>query len=198
MTEGDNTSESVYKVLLLGDSTVGKTCFLMRYTDNTFQEIHMSTIGLDYRLKTMTLNSGKQVKVQIWDTAGQDRFRAITKNYYKGAHGIILIYDVTNQLTFENVTNWINQIKEEASDKVTIFLVGNKIDDVENRKIQTESGKNLAENFQLQFYETSAKTGENVEKTFQALVEKIDEISLINIKKGGKLTPGNGKKKGCC
>ena len=198
MTEKDNTSESVYKVLLLGDSTVGKTCFLMRYTDNTFQEIHMSTIGLDYRLKSMTLKSGKNVKVQIWDTAGQDRFRAITKNYFKGAHGIILIYDVTNQLSFDNVSNWINQIKEEASDKVTIFLVGNKIDDVENRKIQTESGKNLAENFQLQFYETSAKTGENVEKTFQALVEKIDEISLINIKKGGKLTPGNGKKKGCC
>ena len=198
MTEGDNSSESVYKVLLLGDSTVGKTCFLMRYTDNTFQEIHMSTIGLDYRLKSMTLKSGKNVKVQIWDTAGQDRFRAITKNYYKGAHGIILIYDVTNQLSFDNVSNWINQIKEEASDKVTIFLVGNKIDDVENRKIQTESGKTLAENFQLQFYETSAKTGENVEKTFQALVEKIDEISLINIKKGGKLTPGNGKKKGCC
>ncbi len=199
MTEGDNSSESVYKVLLLGDSTVGKTCFLMRYTDNTFQEIHMSTIGLDYRLKSMTLKSGKNVKVQIWDTAGQDRFRAITKNYYKGAHGIILIYDVTNQLSFDNVSNWINQIKEEASDKVTIFLVGNKIDDVENRKIQTESGKNLAENFQLQFYETSAKTGENVEKTFQALVEKIDEISLINIKsRGGKLTPVNGKKKGCC
>ena len=194
----NNSSDSVYKVLLLGDSTVGKTCFLMRYTDNTFQEIHMSTIGLDYRLKSMTLKSGKNVKVQIWDTAGQDRFRAITKNYYKGAHGIILIYDVTNQLSFDNVSNWINQIKEEASDKVTIFLVGNKIDDVENRKIQTESGKNLAENFQLQFYETSAKTGENVEKTFQALVEKIDEISLINIKKGGKLTPGNGKKKGCC
>ena len=198
MTEKDNTSESVYKVLLLGDSKVGKTCFLMRYTDNTFQEMHMSTIGLDYRLKSMKLSSGKNVKVQIWDTAGQDRFRAITKNYYKGAHGIILIYDVTNQLSFDNVSNWINQIKEEASDKVTIFLVGNKIDDVENRKIQTESGKNLAENFQLQFYETSAKTGENVEKTFQALVEKIDEISLINIKKGGKLTPGNGKKKGCC
>ena len=197
MKEGDNTSESVYKVLLLGDSTVGKTCFLMRYTDNTFQEIHMSTIGLDYRLKSMTLKSGKNVKVQIWDTAGQDRFRAITKNYYKGAHGIILIYDVTNQLSFDNVSNWINQIKEEASDKVTIFLVGNKIDDVENRKIQTESGKNLAENFQLQFYETSAKTGENVEKTFQALVEKIDEISLINTR-GGKLTPVNGKKKGCC
>ena len=163
----NNSSDSVYKVLLLGDSTVGKTCFLMRYTDNTFQEIHMSTIGLDYRLKTMTLNSGKQVKVQIWDTAGQDRFRAITKNYYKGAHGIILIYDVTNQITFDNVTNWITQIKEEASDKVTIFLVGNKIDDEKNRKVETEEGKKLAEEFKLKFYETSAKIGTNVETTFK-------------------------------
>ena len=199
MTDGDNTSESVYKVLLLGDSTVGKTCFLMRYTDNTFQEIHMSTIGLDYRLKSMTLKSGKNVKVQIWDTAGQDRFRAITKNYFKGAHGIILIYDVTDEQSFDNVSNWINQIKEEASDNVIIFLVGNKIDDVDHRKIQTENGENLANTFKLDFFETSAKTGENVQKTFQTLVQKIDEIySLNNIPKGGKLNPGNGKKKGCC
>ena len=195
----NNSSDSVYKVLLLGDSTVGKTCFLMRYTDNTFQEIHMSTIGLDYRLKTMTLNSGKQVKVQIWDTAGQDRFRAITKNYYKGAHGIILIYDVTNQLTFENVTNWINQIKEEASDKVTIFLVGNKIDDEKNRKVETEEGKKLAEEFKLKFYETSAKIGTNVETTFKDLVQIIDEVSAQNNNlKGGKLTKNSGKKKPCC
>jgi len=195
----NNSSDSVYKILLLGDSTVGKTCFLMRYTDNTFQEIHMSTIGLDYRLKTMTLNSGKQVKVQIWDTAGQDRFRAITKNYYKGAHGIILIYDVTNQLTFENVTNWINQIKEEASDKVTIFLVGNKIDDEKNRKVNTEEGEKLAQDFKLKFYETSAKIGTNVEATFKSLVQIIDEVSAQNNNlKGGKLTKNDGKKKNCC
>ena len=199
MTEKDNTSDSVYKVLLLGDTKVGKTCFLMRYTDNTFQETHMSTIVLDYRLKTMKLSSGKNVKVQIWDTAGQDRFRAITKNYFKGAHGIILIYDVTDEQSFDNVSNWINQIKEEASDNVIIFLVGNKIDDVDHRKIQTENGENLANTFKLEFFETSAKTGENVQKTFQTLVQKIDEIySLNNIPKGGKLNPGNGKKKGCC
>ena len=195
----NNSSDSVYKVLLLGDSTVGKTCFLMRYTDNTFQEIHMSTIGLDYRLKTMTLNSGKQVKVQIWDTAGQDRFRAITKNYYKGAHGIILIYDVTNQITFDNVTNWITQIKEEASDKVTIFLVGNKIDDEKNRKVNTEEGEKLAQDFKLKFYETSAKIGTNVEATFKSLVQIIDEVSAQNNNlKGGKLTKNSGKKKPCC
>ena len=123
--------EFLYKILLLGDSSVGKTCFLMRYTDNTFQEIHMSTIGLDYKLKNVQLDEGKIVKIQIWDTAGQDRFRSITKNYYKGAHGIILLYDVTNRKTFDNVRDWVEQIREEVSDKVSIILVGNKIDNVE-------------------------------------------------------------------
>ena len=118
--------EFIYKILLLGDSSVGKTCFLMRYTDNTFQDIHMSTIGLDYKLKNVQLEDGKMVKIQVWDTAGQDRFRSITKNYYKGAHGIILIYDVTENKSFENVKNWMNQIKEEVSNRVTIVLVGNK------------------------------------------------------------------------
>ena len=91
----------LYKILLLGDSTVGKTCFLLRYMDETFIDSHMATIGLDYRLKTMILGEQKIVKVQLWDTAGQDKFRAITRNYYKGANGIILIYDVTN-LKFKN------------------------------------------------------------------------------------------------
>ena len=141
--------EFLYKILLLGDSSVGKTCFLMRYVDNTFQEIHMSTIGLDYKLKTVQLEDGKMVKIQIWDTAGQDRFRSITKNYYKGAHGIVLIYDVTNKKSFENVSNWINQIREEVSDKVTIVLVGNKIDEEEKRVVTTEQGKKMADDFKL-------------------------------------------------
>ena len=125
------SDDCVYKVLLLGDSTVGKTCFLLRYCDKTFQEAHLSTIGLDYRLKSMTLQSGKNIKLQIWDTAGQDRFRAITKNYYKGANGIILIYDVTNRQSYENVKNWITQIREEANPNVVIYLAGNKVDVIE-------------------------------------------------------------------
>ena len=93
----EKKKELLYKILLLGDTSVGKTCFLMRYADNTFQEIHLSTIGLDYKLKNVQIDDGKIVKIQIWDTAGQDRFRSITKNYYKGAHGIILLYDVTSR-----------------------------------------------------------------------------------------------------
>ena len=171
------SEDIVYKVLLLGDSTVGKTCFLLRYCDKTFQDAHLSTIGLDYRLKSMTLKNKKNIKLQIWDTAGQDRFRAITKNYYKGANGIILIYDVTNLQTFENVKNWITQIREEANKNVVIFLAGNKADlPEESRAVQKEDGQKMAEEYNIPFQETSAKEGINVNETFQELVEKIDEV----------------------
>ena len=196
------SDDCVYKVLLLGDSTVGKTCFLLRYCDKTFQEAHLSTIGLDYRLKTMTLENGKNIKLQIWDTAGQDRFRAITKNYYKGANGIILIYDVTNLQSYENVKNWIAQIKEEANQNVLIYLAGNKIDVSEDlRVVKTEDGKKIADEFKLPFYETSAKSGINVNKIFEELVENIDEVySKLEPPKDeikNKLYTGKSNKK-CC
>ena len=191
--------ELLYKILLLGDSSVGKTCFLMRYSDNTFQEIHMSTIGLDYKLKNVQLDDGNIVKIQIWDTAGQDRFRSITKNYYKGAHGIILIYDITSRKTYENIKNWVTQIKEEVSDKVNIILVGNKIDDEKNRKVSTEEGEKLAKEIGFDFYETSAKTGINIDSTFNDLVKKtVESFSKTNVK-GDKLNKKkSGSKRGCC
>ena len=196
------SDDTVYKVLLLGDSTVGKTCFLLRYCDKTFQEAHLSTIGLDYRLKTMTLQNGKNIKLQIWDTAGQDRFRAITKNYYKGANWIILIYDITNLQSYENVKNWIAQIREQANPNVVIYLAGNKIDVVEElRMVKTEDGQKIADEFNLPFYETSAKSGINVNKIFDDLVEKVDEIySKLEVPKSevkNKLYDGENKK-GCC
>jgi small GTP-binding protein len=198
------TEDIVYKVLLLGDSTVGKTCFLLRYCDKTFQDAHLSTIGLDYRVKTMTLKNKKNIKLQIWDTAGQDRFRAITKNYYKGANGIILIYDVTNLQTYENVKNWITQIREETNPNVVIYLAGNKIDiPEEERAVKTEEGKEIADEYKLQFKETSAKDGINVNEVFQELVEKIDEVnSKLEVSKPepkNKLySPGKKKKSSCC
>ena len=195
------SDDTVYKVLLLGDSSVGKTCVLLRYCDKTFQEAHLSTIGLDYRLKTMTLENGKNIKLQIWDTAGQDRFRAITKNYYKGANGIILIYDVTNLQTYENVKNWINQIREEANPNVVIYLAGNKIDvNEELRVVRTEEGQKIADEYNLPFYETSAKSGININEIFEDLVKKVDEIySKLEVpKKQIKNKLYTGKKKGCC
>ena len=166
-------TDCVYKVLLLGDSTVGKTCVLLKYTDKIFQDTHMMTIGLDYRLKTMKLQNGQDVKLQIWDTAGQDRFRSITKNYYKGSNGIILIYDVTSLKTFENVKSWVSQIHEEISDKVVIYLVGNKVDMEEERKVTTEEGQKLAEELGVPFIETSAKSGLNIDEIFNDIVERI-------------------------
>ena len=104
----------LYKILLLGDSSVGKSCLLLRYCDNSFQDAHLTTIGLDFRLKTIALEENRKVKMQIWDTAGEDRFRAITRNYYKGANGILLIFDVTDKKSFDHVRDWVDRIREEG------------------------------------------------------------------------------------
>ena len=170
----------------------------MKYTDKTFQDIHMATIGLDYRLKTMKLKSGKDIKLQIWDTAGQDRFRAITKNYYKGSHGIILIYDVTNLQTFENVKNWVNQIREEASTKVVIYIAANKIDMETERKVTKQEGESLAQELGFPFMETSAKSGININETFEDLVERIDKEYGNTPQKPNKNKLYKAKSRKCC
>ena len=189
----------LYKILLLGDSTVGKTCFLLRYVDDSFLDLHMATIGLDYRLKTLILEEQKIVKVQLWDTAGQDKFRAITRNYYKGASGIILIFDVTNIKSYENIKKWINEIKEEISEKVAIVLIGNKIDNVQERKISKEQGDKLASEIGVKFFETSAKTGEGINESVFFLVKKIfeNDPEVKNKYQGRDLKMYNKKRK-CC
>ena len=191
--------EFLYKILLLGDTQVGKSSFLMRYIDNTFQESYLSTVGLDFKVKNVQLDDGKTYRVQIWDTAGQDRFHAITRNYFKNAHGIILIYDVTLIESFQNVKNWIKQIKEEVTDKVSIILAGNKIDMEEKRKVSKEEGEKMAADYGLKFYECSAKTGENVEEAFKDIVTKtVENFSKIDEKEATKLKNKKGQKKGCC
>ena len=166
--EGEK-KERCIKILLLGDTSVGKTCFLKRYTDDTFQDAYLSTIGFDYKFKVVTLKSGKEVKVQIWDTAGQERFRTIAKSYYRGAHGIILVFDVTNPKTFDNIKMWVNQIKDEASSKVCVILVANKIDS-EERVVSQEDGDTLAKSYNLKIFESSAKENINVYEAFQDLI----------------------------
>ena len=188
----------LYKILLLGDSTVGKTCFLLRYMDDSFLDLHMATIGLDYRLKTMILEDQKIVKVQLWDTAGQDKFRAITRNYYKGANGIILIFDVTNENSYENIKKWVNEIKEEISENVEIVLIGNKIDNVKDRIISKEKGNKLAEEIGVKFFETSAKTGEGINESVFFLVKKIFENDPEVKNKGRNLRSRNYKSKKFC
>ena len=157
---------------------------------------------MDYRLKTMTLKNNKNIKLQIWDTAGQDRFRALTKNYYKGANGIILIYDISTTQTFENVKVWINQIKEEANANVIIYLVGNKIDlPKDKRTVSEEEGQKLADEYKFLFKEASAKEGTNVNEIFQELVEKIDaeaKPEVPNTEKKNQLYQAKDKKRNCC
>ena len=191
--------EFLYKILLLGDTQVGKSSFLMRYIDNTFQESYLSTVGLDFKVKNVQLDDGNTYRVQIWDTAGQDRFHAITRNYFKNAHGIILIYDVTLIESFQNVKNWIKQIKEEVTDKVSIILVGNKIDMENQRVVSKEEGEKMAASYGLKFFECSAKTGENVEEIFKDIVTKtVENFSKVDEKEATKLKNKKGQKKGCC
>ena len=192
-------TDLVYKILLLGDSEVGKSCFLMRYSDDVFVDNYITTIGLDYKLKYIQLESGETIKVQLWDTAGQDRYRTIAKNYYKGSHGILLLYDITKLNSFQNIREWVKNIKEEVNEKAIIFLIGNKIDKTGERKITTEEGQKLAEEFNLPFFEASAKSGKNVNEVFNALYKKISEVYIdIQREKGEKLEPKNRRKKKCC
>ena len=192
--------EAKYKILILGDSKVGKSCFLTRYADKTYQEDYLSTIGMDYKIKNYELENGDIIKLYIWDTAGQDRFRSITSNYYKGADGIILIYDITKQETFNNVRNWITSIKEEAPAKVVLILVGNKVDDEKNRAVSQSEGEKIADEYNLPFLECSAKSDINVTETFDVLIKKIVEINPKN-KQGQKLQQNRvifGEKKKFC
>ena len=194
-----NEVEFVFKILLLGDSEVGKSCFLLRYSDNVFVENYITTIGLDYKLKNVKLDSGKTIKVQLWDTAGQDKYRTIAKNYFKGSHGILLLYDVTKQSSFQNIRDWIQDIREEVSQKAIIFLIGNKIDLVDKRKISKEKGIELAEEYKLPFFEASAKSGENVDEVFKALYKKISEVyGDLEREIGSKLNKRKKNQRKCC
>ena len=199
MKTSSTETDLVYKILLLGDSEVGKSCFLMRYADNVFVDNYITTIGLDYKLKYVQLDSGQVIKVQLWDTAGQDRYRTIAKNYYKGSHGILLLYDVTKSSSFENIREWIKDIREEVYEKAIIFLIGNKIDKKDQIKIKTEDAEKLAEEFNIPFFEASAKSGENVDEIFKALYKKISEVYVDIQQEGGtKLSKKNKKSKKCC
>lgn len=168
----DDTYDYLFKLLLIGDSGVGKSSLLLRFSDDTYETTFNSTIGVDFKIKTVDLND-KVVKLQIWDTAGQERFRTITSSYYRGAHGIIIVYDVTDTESFENVKKWLTEIDKNAHRDVQKMLVGNKCDLASKKAVDYGSAKELADDVNMSFLEASAKNSSNVEAAFMAMVSAI-------------------------
>ena len=194
------------KILIIGDSNVGKTSILLQYTSNFFQETHIATIGVEFKLKEITLDN-IEYKLNIWDTAGQERFKAITKSFFKAADGIVFVYDVTNKPSFVNIKNWIKDAESKAND-FKIIIVGNKIDLNDSREVSFEEGKNLAKKKNCPFFESSAKDKINIDEIFITLLEEILKAQK-NIKEEKKNEGENKiilekddnsktKSKGCC
>ncbi|KAK5604215.1 Ras- protein Rab-15 [Crenichthys baileyi] len=162
----------LFRLLLLGDSGVGKTCMLRRFTEGEFDPSHISTIGVDFKMKTIEID-GLKVRVQIWDTAGQERYQTITKQYYRRAQGIIFVYDITNMPSFQHIAKWASDVDEYAPDDVQTILVGNKADEEFSRQVTKDQGKKLAETYGMEFFESSASTSNNISESFIRVTELV-------------------------
>ena len=158
----------LFKLLIIGDSSVGKSSLLLRFSDDVYRDSYISTIGVDFKVKTIELE-GKRIKLQMWDTAGQERFRTITNSYYRGAHGVMIVFSVEDHESFVSVKNWLSQLRAYADKDVQILLVGNKSDMVEERTVKKEEAEELAEKEGLVYIETSAKTAERVVESFEEI-----------------------------
>lgn len=192
----DQHFDYMFKILIIGNSSVGKTSFLFRYADDSFTSAFVSTVGIDFKVKTV-IRREKRMKLQIWDTAGQERYRTITTAYYRGAMGFILMYDVTNEESFNSVQDWVTQIKTYSWDNAQVILVGNKSDMEAERVVTYDRGKQLADQLGLEFFETSAKENINVKNVFERLVDIIcdkmsdgldSDQSMTNVNRGTRLT----------
>ena len=172
----DNDCDIKLKIMILGDSMVGKTSLINRYVNDKFGERYLCTIGIDFQEKIISKN-GKEVKLQIWDTAGQERYKNVTKSYFQASNGFIIAYDINCKESFNQVKYWIEQIKNMSDEKTKFILVGTKCD-LDTREIEEEKGLNLAKKFGIKFFETSAKLNINVNETFNSLVDDI----LLNYK----------------
>ena len=200
------------KLLLIGDSGVGKSCLLLRFSDGSFTTSFITTIGIDFKIRTIELD-GKRIKLQIWDTAGQERYRAITSAYYRGAIGALLLYDVTAALTFNSLSRWLQELRENADSNIVVMLVGNKCDLQELRAVSTEEGVEFSKSENLLFIETSARDSTNVQESFTTLItEVVRRLSKNDLKDNKTVAPGQPEKgvsithqenhnesgKGCC
>ena len=171
MSEGEDY-DMMFKIVLIGDSSVGKTNIMNKYLKNEFREDSRATVGVEFGSKQFLIENHK-VKAQIWDTAGQERYRAITNAYYKGSKGAFIVYDITRKETFESVDKWVNDLTSACDKNLTIILIGNKSDLEDQRQITKEQGEEKAKSFQLAFLEMSALSGNNLEKGFNMLISEV-------------------------
>ena len=187
------------KVITLGNSSVGKTSFLMKYTDNSFTLTYTATLGIDFKQKKIKLKDGRDVRLRIFDTAGQERYKSVSASFIKKADGVILIYGIGDLESFEAVDNWIKSIREIGKDNLPIILVGNKCDlSDDKRMISLKEGQDKADEFNIPFYETSCKEGINIKEVFEKLVDDIMEKGSKNINREYKILNKGKKKEKCC
>ena len=206
MGESESDFDVLLKLVIIGDSGVGKSNYLYRFVEGEFCPVHEATVGFDYKSKICYLpKSKKNVKFQIWDTAGQEKYMSINKNLFQRVQGIILMYDITVEKSYENLANWMTVV-EQLAKNIPLILIGNKIDLEKERKISKEKGKEFAERYNIDLFESSGKTGENVEESFIFLGEQIVRLNKNSDDKsaGGseyiisKDTGFNNKRKKCC
>ena len=191
-----------YKIMVLGESKVGKTSLIKRYTKDQFGGVYLTTVGMDFQDKIIEIED-KKVRLQIWDTAGQERFRNVTKSYFQSSQGLVLVYDITDRESFEKLNFWVDNIKNFAPENAKFILVGNKCDLANERKVSYEEGENYAKNLNIKFFEASARDGTNVNELFFYLANEIYQDDKTkgkdNKDNGMKLETGNKKgKKKCC
>ncbi|XP_076152296.1 ras-related protein Rab-19-like [Alosa pseudoharengus] len=171
--EQDDAFDFLFKIILIGDSNVGKTCVVQSFKSGLFSERQQNTIGVDFTVRTLTIQ-GKKVKMQVWDTAGQERFRTITQSYYRSAHAALIAYDVTRHATFHSVTHWVREVQTFGATNVLLTLIGNKCDLEEQRQVSFEEACSLAEDYgMLAAFETSAKEARNIEEVFVLMAEEL-------------------------
>ena len=215
MEEEENSYDLLYKVILIGDTCVGKSNILTRYIHNEFSTNTKSTVGVELGIKFLKIKNAK-AKIQIWDTAGQERYQSITSSYFKGSDGCFIVYDITNETSFNNIEKWYEKIHDETNKNISIVIVGNKCDLENERKVPTEKAKEKAQNLKCAFFETSALKNINIEQIFEQLVNNIFErtggnkndddiqIEFVREDNGNNLAninEGNSEqnnKKGCC
>ena len=189
-----------YKIMVLGESKVGKTSLIKRFTKDQFGGVYLTTVGMDFQDKIIELED-KKIRMQVWDTAGQERFRNVTKSYFQSSHGLLVVYDITDKESFEKINFWMKNIKENAPENAKLILVGNKCDLANERQVSYEEGEKKASNYNIKFFESSAKDGTNVKEFFFYLANEIYQDEKTKGKDNKKTVQLDSKKKGkkgCC